>query len=186
MVLTSANQSRGVARTPARLARSQAMTTNSSRTAAAVTPCQMRGSTPTLDSPMVPVMSATRGFAPTRPCVAWTSSEKNTVRPKPLGARARKGRHGTAIPATNPPAKARRLRRAHRHSTHATRAGNTAQILTAAAKPKQTPAQNGRRSPGTRRPASWSPSNRSTAPSRQNRFSHGSRNRDCEAFSAAG
>ena len=54
---------------------------------------------------MIPVMSASRGLGPTRPCVAWTSSEKKTVRPKPFGARARKGRHGTAIPTANPPAK---------------------------------------------------------------------------------
>ena len=166
------------------------MTTNRSKTPAAVAPAQIFGFTPTLDSPTMPVMSASRGFAPTRPCVAWTSSETNTVRPKPLGARARKGRHGTAIPTANPPANGARSRRARRQSSHATRAGTTAQILTAAPKPKQTPAQNARRepcSPGTPRwPARWSPSNRSTAPSRQNKFSHGSRNRDCEAFSAAG
>ena len=134
----------------------------------------------------MPVMSATRGLAPTRPCVAWTSSETNTVRPKPLGARARNGRHGTAIPAANPPANHTRPRRASRHRAHATRAGMTAQILTAAAKPKQAPAQN----VPQRAPPSWprirSPSNRSTAPSRQNRFSHGSRNSEDDAVAAAG
>ena len=102
----------------------------------------MCGSTPMLDRPVMPVMSATRGLAPTRPCVAWTSSETNTVRPKPLGARARNGRHATAIPAANPPANHTRPRRASRHRAHATRAGMTAQILIAAAKPKQAPAQN--------------------------------------------
>src|SRR5712671_6529536 len=53
----------------------------------------------------MPVMSAILGRGPTRPCVAWTSSETNTVRPNPLGARARNGRQGTASPATNPPPK---------------------------------------------------------------------------------
>ena len=99
MVVTSANQSRAVARMPPRRARTQAITTNRNTTAAAVTPGQIRGFTPTLDSPMMPVTSVTRGFAPTRPCVAWTSSDTNTVRPKPLGARISKGRHGTRIPA---------------------------------------------------------------------------------------
>ena len=94
-----------MAREPARQARSQAATTNRNKTPAAVDPAQIFGFTPTLDSPMIPVMSASRGFAPTRPCVAWTSSETKTVRPKPFGARARKGRQGTAIPTANPPAK---------------------------------------------------------------------------------
>jgi hypothetical protein len=190
-VLISANQSRAVAFEPTRRARSQATSTSRSKMAAAVRPCQMRGYTPTLDSPMVPVMSATRGFGPTRPCVAWTSSDTNTVCPKPLGARISKGRNGTAIPATNPPANGSRPRLAVRHNIHAIRAGTAAQILTAAANPKQTPAHRAPRlrpcgPPGSRRPVIRSPSNRNTAPSRQNRFSHGSRNSDCEAFSAAG
>ena len=129
-------------------------------------------------------MSASLGLGPNRPWVDCTSSDTNTVRPNPPGARIRNGRHGTASPAANPPANQARPGRA-RTQAHTIRpastAGAIAQILTAAARPKQAPLQA-----SPRGPASWQDRNSSTAPSRQNRFSHGSSKKVCDAMSAAG
>ena len=129
-------------------------------------------------------MSASLGRGPNRPWVDWTSSDTKTVRPNPLGASTRNGRHGTASPAAKPPANQARSRRA-RAPVQAVRpassAGAKAQILTAAAKPKQAPPQASLRGTGR-----WPEPNSSTAPSRQNRFSHGSSNRVWDAMSAAG
>jgi len=136
--------------------------------------------------PVRPVMSASLSFGPNRPWVDWTSSDTKTVRPNPLGASTRNGRHGMARPAANPPANQARPWRARAPVPApavrpASSAGAKAQILTAAAKPKQAPPRASRRAP-----ASWQDRNTSIAPSRQSRFSHGSSSRACDAISAAG
>ncbi len=66
--------------------------------------------------------------------------------PRCLGASTRNGRHGTASPAANPPANQARPGRARAPAPApavrpASTAGAKAQILTAAAKPKQAPPQ---------------------------------------------
>lgn len=93
-----------------------------------------------------------------------------------------------ARPAANPPANQARRWRARAPAPPsapavrpASSAGAKAQILTAVAKPKQAPPQA-----SLRREAGWPDWNSSTAPSRQNRLSHGSSNRVWDAMSAAG